>query len=140
MSGLRPLFVATLLCCSGLAYGELVIVSSQAGAIAQLDRAQAERLYLGRTTALSDNTPVALLDLPPGIHRDRFYRLLTGKNPVQIRAYWSRQVFTGRALPPREAASEEQLREWLSANPNALGYLPEESVSPGVRILLRLSE
>jgi hypothetical protein len=39
------------------------------------------------------------VDLPNGQVRDEFYLKLTGKNPAQIQAYWSRLVFTGRALP-----------------------------------------
>ena len=124
----------------GGAWAQLVIVSGQNGAVSELSRAQAERLFLGRATTLQDNTPVTLIDLPPGPVRDRFYLELTGKNPVQTRAYWSRQVFTGRALPPRQAASVEELRQWLVEDDNAVGYLPQEQISERLRVLLRVSE
>ena len=124
----------------GGAWAQLVIVSGKNGAVSELSRAQAERLFLGRATTLQDNTPVTLIDLPPGPERDRFYLVLTGKNPVQTRAYWSRQVFTGRALPPRQASSVEELRQWLSEDDNAIGYLPQEHVGERLRVLLQVSE
>ena len=125
---------------AGNAFAELAIVSAPDGIVTDLSRSQAERLYLGRTSTLPDNTPVKLIDLPPGPERDRFYLLLTGKNPVQTRAYWSRQVFTGRALPPRQASSVDEMREWVRSEPNAIGYLPTEAVDARVRILLLVEE
>lgn len=116
----------------------IVIVAGEGSAIAELSKAQAEQLYLGRASTLPGGTPVSLADLPPGPTRDRFYARLTDKNPSQIRAHWSRMVFTGRALPPREVADTEQLRSLLAADPNLIGYLPAAAVEGPLKILLRL--
>ncbi|MCB1895884.1 MAG: hypothetical protein H6945_11995 [Zoogloeaceae bacterium] len=132
--------IVIALAAHGSAWAQLVIVSGKNGAITELSRAQAERLFLGRATTLADNTPVTLIDLPPGPDRDAFYFTLTGKNPVQTRAYWSRQVFTGRALPPRQASSIDELRRWLVDDGNAIGYLPQEHVDERLRILLPVAE
>ncbi len=133
------LVLLTLTLSNAPACAQLVIVSGRDSAIAELSRAQAERLYLGRTTTLPDNTVVTLIDLPPGADRDRFYFELIGKNPVQTRAYWSRQVFTGRALPPRQAASVDELRQWLSEDRHAIGYLRAELVGTDLRVLLQVT-
>lgn len=115
-----------------------LVMASDAPAI-ELRRETAEQLYLGRRTTSEDGRQVQLIDLPAGPARDHFYRLLTGKNPSQIRAYWSRLVFTGRALPPREADSAEQLGQLLTQLPNSIGYLPVQLASdPRLRIVLRL--
>ncbi len=116
----------------------IVIVAGAASAISELSKEQAEQLYLGRASTLRDGTAVSLADLPPGPTRDRFYARLTGKNPSQIRAHWSRMVFTGRALPPREVTDAEQLRSLLAANPDLIGYLPATAADDRLKILLRL--
>ncbi|MBX3685600.1 MAG: hypothetical protein KF909_05675 [Rhodocyclaceae bacterium] len=134
----RVLLVLALLALAPWVQAETVIVTARTGAITTLDRQEAERLYLGRTATLADGTPVTLADLPPGNVRDDFYLSLTGKNPLQIRTYWSRIVFTGRALPPKEADSPKQLRGWLAANPNMIGYLSDSEIDDSVRVLLRL--
>ncbi|MDD3353182.1 hypothetical protein [Zoogloea sp.] len=122
------------------ARGEIVVVTSQAGAgrPIELKRNQVEALFLGRTTTLPDGTPVKLVDLPPGPIRDDFYLKLTGKNPAQIRAYWSRQVFTGRATPPREAQSLNEALQWLGETPHVIGYLPSGEAAPRLYVVLRL--
>ncbi len=113
------------------------MTSNRSGPI-ELTREQAEKLYLGRSTTLSDGTPASLVDLPNGPVRDEFYLKLTGKNPAQIQAYWSRLVFTGRALPPKEARTLAEARQWLTDTPNLIGYLDRNELTPGMRILLRL--
>ncbi len=139
---------ATLALCTALALlapglpaaaAEVVLVTAAQGSIEALDRDMAQQLYLGRRSALDDARPVQLLDLPAGPERDRFYQRLTGKNPGQIRAYWSRLVFTGRALPPREAASIDDARRILLDTPDMIGYLPAPAANdPALRVLLRL--
>lgn len=114
------------------------IVTAEKGPLRQLQRDEAELLFLGRRTTAADGTPVMLIDLPAGPVRDRFYLLLTGKNPQQARAYWSRQVFTGRARPPLEAGSQEQAVEWLLQNPGAIAYLPASKSDAQLRVLMRL--
>lgn len=120
------------------AQAQIVIVSGAQSPLPELTRAQVEQFYLGRAHSLPDGVAVTLADLPTSPLRDQFYQKLTGKNPGQIRAHWSRMVFTGRALPPQEAADIAQLREWLNAKPNMIGYLPSAEADSRVRVLLRL--
>ena len=132
------LMIAITTLSASVARAQIAIVSSAQGAIQELSREQAEQLYLGRTRSLADGTPVMLADLPAGSVRDHFYQVLTGKNPNQIRAYWSRMVFTGRALPPQEVNNLREMREQLAANPNLIGYLPAADVDSRLRVLVEL--
>lgn len=138
MRSLHALLIGLMVACGSAVHAEVVVVTSARSGPIELSREQAEKLYLGRSTTLGDGTPVNLVDLPNGSTRDEFYVKLTGKNPTQIQAYWSRIVFTGRASPPKEAGSIAEARQWLIDTPNIIGYLERNDVSPGLRILLRL--
>ena len=117
----------------------VVLVSARAGGIPELDRETAAQHYLGRRTSLPDGRSARLLDLPAGPERDLFYERLTAKNPSQIRAYWSRMVFTGRAHPPHEANDQEDALRRVLTDPSALAYLPAASVvGQPLNVLLRL--
>ena len=117
----------------------VVLVSARAGGIPELDRETAAQLYLGRRTSLPDGRSARLLDLPAGPERDLFYERLTATNPSQIRAYWSRMVFTGRAHPPHEANDQEDALRRVLTDPSALAYLPAASVvGQPLNVLLRL--
>lgn len=139
--GLRAALLAlVLLALSCAAQAQtMAIVSARQGGITELDRESAEQLYLGRRATLPNGRAVTLVDLPAGPVRDRFYLQLTRKNPSQIRAYWSRLVFTGRAQPPREAADEDDARRIVLSTPGAIGYLPIEAArNPELLILSTL--
>ena len=117
----------------------VVLVSARSGGIAELDRDTAAQLYLGRRTSLPDGRGARLLDLPAGPERDLFYQRLTGKNPSQIRAYWSRMVFTGRAQPPHEVDDQEDALRRVLADPSTLAYLPAACVTDQpLHVLMRL--
>lgn len=139
-----PAFARHLLVVLGLLLGsarvgaEVLVVTGLRSNPVSLDRERIEAIYLGRTIHLTDGTELTPLDLPNGPTRDEFYLKLTGKNPVQIRAHWSRMVFTGRALPPREAESPAQVRLWLLESPDRIGYVDRNDNTAGLRILLRL--
>ncbi|QTQ36005.1 Uncharacterized protein ToN1_18510 [Aromatoleum petrolei] len=117
---------------------QTVIVADAHSPLPALTREQAEQFYLGHGHTLPDGSVVTLADLPPGSIRDQFYQQLTRKNPSQIRAHWSRMVFTGRALPPQQAESMAQLRQWLASQPNLIGYMPAADADGRVKVLLRL--
>src|SRR5574337_240599 len=134
----RLLVLAALLGAARAAMADPVLVSGRGSPIAQLSREQAERLYLGRLTVLPDGVVANPVDMPAGPLRDQFYQRLTGKNPNQIRAYWSRLVFAGRAAPPREVASPAEVRALVAKHPDLVGYLPEGEVDASVRVLLRI--
>lgn len=138
MRKLRALLLLASLLLSGTGRAEIIVVASNRSGPIELTREQAEKLYLGRSVTLGDGTPVSLVDLPNSSLRDEFYLKLTGKNPAQIQAYRSHLVFTGRALPPREAATLGEARQWLSGTPNLIGYIDRADLTSGMRILLRL--
>ena len=119
----------------------IVLVSAREGNLQTLELSAAQELYLGQRTRIADGPLLTVVDLPSGPVRDQFYQHLTGKNPSQIRAYWSRLVFTGRARPPHEVAGPEHAIELVLRNPNALAYLPASLAEhPGLKVLLRLDQ
>jgi hypothetical protein len=138
----NALLALSCLCCLFLraapALAQVLVVAGAQSNVPELTREQVEQFYLGRAHSLPDGLALAIADLPAGPVRDEFYLKLTGKNPNQIRAHWSRMVFTGRALPPVEAADVAQLRQWLAVRPNLIGYLPASEADSRIRVLLRL--
>lgn len=137
---LRCLLLTLLVGATTALATEIALVTAREGAIRQIERNDAEQLYLGRLSALPNGTPVRLHDLPPGPIRNAFYQHLIRKNALQTRAHWSRMVFTGRARPPVETSGHEAMIGAILADPNAIGYLPAEFVPDSLRTLLVVGE
>lgn len=97
------------------------------------------RLYTGKLSAFADGSsavPVNLADAAP--LRADFDQKALGRSSSQIKAYWSKLVFTGKGTPPKEVASDNEVLALVATNPNLIGYVSTEAVSDQVKVLLTL--
>lgn len=121
-----------------LAYAHFLVVTHNNSAVKSLNRSEAEQLYLGKRTILDNGSKVVLFDLPRGDTRNGFYRSLVGKSPLQIRAYWSKLVFSGRAKPPIQVDNTAALQIVLANQLNGIAYVAAQDYRSEWRILLEI--
>jgi ABC-type phosphate transport system substrate-binding protein len=55
--------------------------------------------------------------------RNDFSQDILGKKQAAIKAYWQKQIFSGRDVPPPEKDSDEAVLEYVDANSGAIGYV-----------------
>lgn len=115
----------------------LVVVVSQHSPVQQLSREDLSALYLGNLMTHETTHALRALDLTDGEVRDNFYTYLLGRSRNQMRAYWSRMVFTGKGKPPR-ALDTAAIIEALQNDPNLIAYLPSGQLPTSLRPLLNL--
>lgn len=95
-----------------------------------------ERLYLGKTKSLSGGTRVEPLNLAKGnAARDEFNQKVLKKSDSQLKSYWSRLVFTGKAQPPKEVTSEAEAIKLVASDPKAIAYVNSAAVSSEVKVI-----
>ncbi|HSH41794.1 MAG TPA: hypothetical protein VK973_06680 [Arenicellales bacterium] len=115
--------------------GVVVVVSADSG-LEQLNAAQLADIYLGRLSHLPNGTPVEPIDQKErSPAHDEFYRKFLGQSPAQIKAHWSRLIFTGRGRPPRAVGDSAAAAEVIASDPNAIGYVDESLVDHRLRVL-----
>ena len=118
------------------ASADVAVVVSVSSPIKSLSPTQINDIFLGRTSTFPNGGSAVPLDLTEGTPtRDEFYAKLTGKSAAQIKAHWSKLIFTGRGLPPREVANGTEVKRRLAENPNAISYIDEDLVDNSVRVL-----
>lgn len=123
------LMVAALLSVSVPALAQVVIVSAKS--TAAVNAGMVSSIFLGKSTELT------AVDLPDGSAlRDTFYQKATGKEGAQLKAYWAKLVFTGKAQPLKELANDAEVKKFVAANPNAIGYIDKGSVDGSVKVVL----
>ncbi len=112
-----------------LAQSVAVIVNPEHGG--GLSAEQVSNIFLGKSSDLTG------LDLPDGnAVRDAFYQKVTGKDGAQLKAYWAKLVFTGKAQPLKEMANDAEVKKFVAANPNAIGYIDKAAVDASVKVVL----
>jgi ABC-type phosphate transport system substrate-binding protein len=127
---LAVLFIATLF--SGFATAEVAVIvhPSNADAISQAD---VSAIFLGKKKAFpggSSAVPIVLNDATT----DEFNKKLLGKSASQLKSYWSKLVFTGKANPPTSVSSDEML-SLIKSNPNMIGFVDSANVSADVKVV-----
>ena len=125
--------LAGALLAGGMAHAALVIIVNPANPLGAMTPDQAAQYFLGRSNSL---TPFDLAG--QSSLRTEFYQKLTGKDQDQVKAIWSKIVFTGRGLPPREYGTSGAIRHAVAADRNAIGYIDSSVVDGTVKVVLTL--
>lgn len=124
---------AMLLSFSSLA-NVAVIVNS--GNTAAVDEAEISRMFLGKVKNFSTGETITLVNLDSGqATRDEFEEKVLNKSASQVKAYWSKLIFSGKGKPPKELASDKDILTFVAANPGAIGYVAEGSADGSVKVI-----
>ncbi len=101
-----------------------------------LPRAELSRLFLRRQTSWADGTPVIPVDMPLGSPlRKAFDEGVHDRPSSAVEAYWQKEVFSGRSLPPLTRSSPDEVIAFVKTHPGAIGYVPENTRLEGVKTL-----
>ena len=109
---------------------DVVVVGNPAAA--ELTKDQVSDLFLGKASGM------ALVDQPDSskIKADFYAKL--GHDLSQVKATWSRLIFTGRAQAPKEVADSAAVKKAVAADPKAIGYIEKSEVDGTIKVLLTL--
>jgi ABC-type phosphate transport system substrate-binding protein len=132
------LFVIGLAACVAMAACEadVVTVVSARSPITALSKAQVADIFLGKSNRFPDGAQATPIDQPESSSlREEFYDKVTGKSLAQLKAYWSKIIFTGRGRPPKTASGSAEVKKLLAENVLAIGYIEDTQVDPSVRVL-----
>ena len=120
---------------------DLVVVVHPNNPNDELSRQTVINLFMGKSRQFPDGSDAVPFDLDRGTDaRLAFISKLLKRTEAQVKAYWSRLVFTGRGKPPKSVEDEEELIEIVSTNPKAIGYLKQEYVTGQLKIVFTIPE
>jgi ABC-type phosphate transport system substrate-binding protein len=115
---------------------EVVAVVSATNPVGTLSRRQVADIFLGKLTRFPDGRQALPIDQAENSTvREVFYLEFAGKSPAQIKAHWSKIIFTGRGQPPPEVANAIEVMKSLAINPDAIAYIERERVDDRVKIV-----
>jgi len=112
------------------AAAEVVVVVNAKAAESSLTKDLVSLFFLGKSTAMA---PVDQAESAPA--RAEFYKKVTDKDPSQIKALWSKLVFTGKATMPKEVGDNAGVKKAVAADPKAIGYIDKSAVDASVKVV-----
>jgi ABC-type phosphate transport system substrate-binding protein len=121
----------------GAVSADIVTVVSSKSPITTLSKNEVMDIFLGKRARFPDGSLAVPIDqAEASAARDDFYNHLAAMSAAQLKAYWSKIIFTGRGQPPIAVATSIEVKRALVANPNAIGYIDQSLVDASVRVVL----
>ena len=114
--------------------GTAVIINANNNSGIDIDTVK--KIYLGKVKAFPDGSRAIPLTFEQGNNiRDAFNNNVLGKSESQYSAFWSKLVFTGKGVPPKEVDNDAAVIELVSQNPSVIGYVDKASVTDAVKVI-----
>lgn len=130
-------FVVPMVALSVEAFAEVKVVVHPSVKDSGITVAQAADVFLGKANALPSGHKTVPMDQGEGrAARDEFYSKVAKKDAAQLKAYWSRLIFTGKGQPPKELSDDAEVLQLVSTNPNIVGYVDGSANTSKVKVLL----
>lgn len=120
---------------SSRADADIVVIVNPANLTAISERDIA-RIFLGKSLSFSNGskvTPYYLYSESPV--RTKFDSDVLNKTAPQLKAYWSKRLFSGKGVPPEEMKSAAEMKARIASDPDAIGYIRSEAVDDTVRVV-----
>jgi ABC-type phosphate transport system substrate-binding protein len=132
MKKIVPLLLASQLLVSVACADDVVVIGNPAAAA--LTKDQVSDLFLGKSQGMK------LFDQPSSAPiKATFYEKVSGHDLSQVKATWSRLIFTGKAQPPKEMPDAAAVKKAVAADPKAIGYIQKSEVDATVKVVLALN-
>lgn len=126
---LKNMILGAVMLCSFSALANIVVIVNPANSTS-VNADEIVRIYTGRSNAFN---AVNLAESVP--LRAKFDEKGVGRTSAQLKAHWSKLVFTGKGTPPAELPSEEAVLEFVAKNPQAIGYVSADKVTDAVKVV-----
>jgi len=128
-SAFRRHLAAVLLaaCACGARAGDIVVIVHPSAP--PMTKDEVEDVFLGRSVRAM---PVDQARSQP--IRAEFYGRATGRDLAQVKAVWSRVIFTGKGLTPKEYPDAAAVKRIVADSPRAVGYIEKSALDPSVKV------
>jgi len=124
------LFALSGPCLAGV---DVIVHPSNANAV---DAGAIKKIFTGKTKSFADGTKAIPITQKSGSAvTDEFNSKVVKKSSSQLKAYWSKLVFTGKGTPPKEAANDAEVISLVASNPNLIGFVASGSASGDVKVV-----
>jgi ABC-type phosphate transport system substrate-binding protein len=117
------------------ALAEVVVIVHPSNSAA-ISAKNVQRIFLGKEKKFTGGGAVKPINQAAGSDaRSDFDTNIVGRSSTQVSAYWSKLVFTGKGVPPKEVADDAAVIAAVAADASAIGYIDSSSVTGDVKAL-----
>ncbi|NTS78365.1 phosphate ABC transporter substrate-binding protein [Catenovulum sp. SM1970] len=120
---------------SHFAAAEVAVIVNK-GNSSELNKATIKRMYLNKIKAFPSGVSLKTAGLTATDPiTGEFYKQVLGKSAAQLKAYWSKALFTGVGVPPKELESSEAVIELVKSDESVIAFIDSAKVTEDVRVV-----
>jgi hypothetical protein len=114
---------------------EVVVITNPSNS-ASLSESDVKRIFLGKMKSFPGGGTILSVNQSAGSDvRKTFDKEALGKSPSQMKAYWSKLVFSGKGNPPKELANDAEVIKLVAENPAVIGYIDAANKTSDVKVV-----
>ncbi len=135
----HKILLATILTFSvqSLSWAEVAVIVHPSNT-ATISPEDIDRIFLGKKNTFSDNNKATPFYLAQGhAAYDEFNKKALGKSSSQIKAYWSKLIFTGKGTPPDAIGDVKAVIAKVASDPSAIAYIDATQVTDEVKVVAK---
>lgn len=116
-------------------FAEVVVIVHPSNS-ANLSAKNVQRIFLGKEKKFpGGGETIPINQISDSAVRSDFDSSLLGRSTTQVSAYWSKLVFTGKGIPPKEVDNDAAVIEIVANNPSAIGYVEASAADGSVKVV-----
>jgi ABC-type phosphate transport system substrate-binding protein len=131
------LVIGLLFAPAAVAAQDFQVLVNQNNPVSSISAEDLSRIFQKKMTRWGNGTSVVPVDMPDDSPvRAAFTQSVHDKTVAAVEAYWQRQIFSGRAVPPVEKATDAEVLAFVAATANAVGYVSASTpLNSNVKVL-----
>ena len=133
----KTLVVVAGLTQGAMAVADVAVIVNPASGVTTLSASQAKALFLGKSHKFPNGNAAVPVEQEEGsATRSVFNKKVLKKSDTQVKAYWSKMVFSGKASPLKSLPDDAAVKAHVAANKDAVGYIDSSQVDDSVSVVL----
>ncbi len=117
---------------------EISVIVSSSSAVSSADMKTVKKVFLGKKQTVGGVDVVAGDQEEGSAVRDDFYMKVAKKNAAKLKNYWSKMIFSGKAIPPDVIGDDAAMIAWVASKKNRIGYVDSSAVNSSVKVVLKV--
>ena len=119
--------------------GNMLVITNVSNTMQQLTKEELRKIYLKKRRFWKE-TKLNPLNFPPNNqHRQHFEKDILNMSAEKLDTYWMKQHYQGHR-PPYRVESVKSMILFVKKVKGAIGYIPENQLEKGVKIIYRFQE
>lgn len=127
--------VLTVLFISNSVCAEVVVIVHPSNS-SSLDSSAISRIFTGKAKSFPGGSKaIPINQAESSSATGEFNDKVLKKSSSQLKAYWSKLVFTGKGTPPKAVGNDAEVIQLVANNPNIIGYVSSSAVNDSVKVV-----